>query len=106
MFGKKKFSKNVSRDNRFMKDYAIRTEGLLMFAKEDGEIRRELLELKDAFQYTVASSKPEAQAFETKIEKDFSELTSYLQHDAWAEDEILALIKAIRINLVEISALR
>ncbi len=105
-FFKKKFSKNVSRDNEFLKDYAIKVNGLLIYAEGNEKITAELRSMMDDFQYTVASSKPEAKRIEKNIKKDFDTLTATLQQSEWAEGDVSLLIKGIRRYLVEIGSLR
>ena len=54
-FGKKKYNKNVSRDNEFLKDYAIKCNGLSFYLEGKENVLKELNLLKDDFQYTVAT---------------------------------------------------
>ena len=53
---KKKYAKNISRDNEFLKHYAVKTNGLLLYAENNAAVTAELNNLKSDFQYTVASS--------------------------------------------------
>ena len=105
-FGKKKHVKNVSRDNEFLKDYAVKVNGLLIYAEENEKITKELNALMDDFQYTVPSSQPEAKSIEKKIKKDFDSLTMTLQQSEWEEKDVSLLIKGLRRYLVEIGSLR
>ena len=105
-FFKKRFEKNVSRDNEFMKNYAIKTAGLLMYTENNGKISEELEKMKEDFQYTVASALPEAKRIEKKITTDFETLTATLQQNDWNENDVSMLIKGIRRYIVEIRALR
>ena len=105
-FFKKKFVKNVSRDNEFMKDYAIKVNGLLIYAEDNEKITGELRKMMDDFQYTVASPHPEAKRIEKNIKTDFETLTATLQQNEWNENDVSMLIKGIRRYIVEIGALR
>ena len=103
---KKKYGKNVTRDNEFLKEYAIKVNGLQMFVDNNQKVYDELEALKNDFQYTVASSSPDAKALEKKIKKDFETLATALQQPEIAEAEVLVMIKVIRRNIVEISSIR
>lgn len=103
---KKKYEKNVSRDNEFLKDYATKVNGLQIFVDNNQKVYDELEALKSDFQYTVASSSPEAKALEKKIKKDFEALAGALQQPEIAEAEVLIMIKGIRRSIVEISSIR
>ena len=105
-FFKKKFEKNVSRDNEFMKDYAIKVNGLLLYVEENEKLTNELRVLMDDFQYTVASPHKEAKRIEKNIKNDFETLTATLQQSDWNENDVSLLIKGLRRYLVEIAALR
>ena len=39
LFGKKKYSKNVTRDNTFLKDFAIKLNGLMRYTEGHPESR-------------------------------------------------------------------
>ncbi len=106
LFGKKKFDKNVSRDNEFLKDYAIKVNALLMYVEENEKLTKELSALKDDFEFSVASSDPKAKALEKKIVKDFDQLKATLQQADWDEAEVLMLARGIRGTIVEITSLR
>ena len=56
LFGKKKYAKNVSRDNEFLKNYAIKCNGLLMYVEDKENVKTELEKLKDEFQFAVATN--------------------------------------------------
>ena len=105
-FGKKKYNKNVSRDNEFLKEYAIKVNGVMMFVEENEKVTTELTALKNDFQYTVASSDSSAKSLEKKIKKDFDALTATLQQPEWDEKEVLLLIRGMRRYIVEISSMR
>lgn len=106
LFGKKKFDKNVSRDNEFLKDYAIKVNSLLFYVEENEKLTKELNALKDDFEFSVASSDPKAKAIEKRIVKDFDQLKSTLQQNGWDEAEVLMLIRGLRGSIVEITSLR
>ena len=103
---KKRYAKNVTRDNEFMKEYAIKVHGLLMYTEENEKVTKELRAMMDDLQYTVASSDSHAKGVEKKIKKDFEALTKALQQAEWSESEVLLLIRNIRRYTVEISAMR
>lgn len=105
-FFRKKLVKNVSRDNEFLKDYAIKVNGLLIYAENNETITAELRKMMDDFQYTIPSQKPEAKALEKKVKKDFDTLTMTLQQSEWSENDVSMLIKGIRRYLTEIASLR
>lgn len=103
---KKKYSKNVTRDNEFMKEYAIKVNGLSIFVEDNEKVKKELDLLKDDLMYTVASEDPKAKSYEKKIKNDFEKLSEMLKQSSWDEDEVVLLTKEIRRNIVEISSLR
>ena len=105
-FGKKKYDKNVTRDNEFLKDYAIKTNGLMLYVEENEKVKKELTALKDDFQYTVATDDHDAKGTEKKIRKDFDALTSTLQQSDWEESDVLTLIRGLRRYIIEISSMR
>ena len=71
LFGKKKYDKNVSRDNEFLKDYAIRVNALMNFAEGNENVTKELKILKDDFQYSVATDAKEAKKVEKRINTEY-----------------------------------
>ncbi len=105
-FFKKSFSKNVTRDNEFLKDYAVKCNGLLLYVEENEKVKKELNQLKDDFQYTVATDVKAAKNVEKKIKVDFDALTAHLQQLEWDEAQALLLIRGIRRYIVEISSMR
>ncbi len=105
-FFKKTFSKNVTRDNEFLKNYATRCNGLLLYAQENEKVKSELTQLKDDFQYTVATDAKKAKDMEKKIKADFDALTALFQQPDWDEIQALMLIRGIRRYIVEISSMR
>ena len=105
-FGKKKYDKNVSRDNEFLKDYATKCNGLSFYLDGKDNVQKELTMLKDDFQYTVASIKPEAKKIEKSIKADFEALTALLQQSEWEETQALMLIRNLRRYVNEIGSLR
>ncbi len=103
---KRRYEKNVTRDNEFMKSYATKVHSLLMYTEGNEKITKELRAMMDDLQYTVASSSSDAKSFEKKIKKDFDALTQKLQSDSWDEAEALSLIRNIRRYTVEIGSIR
>lgn len=104
-FFKKRFEKNVTRDNEFLKRYAIRVNGLLIFTEENEKITGELKTLMNDFQYTVPSASSDAKKLEKNIAKNFELLSRLLQKPDWSEDEVSMMIKKLRRNIVEISSM-
>lgn len=105
-FFKKSFQKNVTRNNEFLKDYAIKCNGLALYVEENEKVLKELNALKDDFQYTVATNIRDAKGLEKKIKKDFDALTALLGQMEWDEKEALLLIRGLRRYIVEIASLR
>ncbi len=103
---KKKYEKNVSRDNEFFKKYAVRVNGLLLFTEGNEAVTRELNALKDDFQYTVATPDKAAKPIEKKIAENFENLVSALDAPQWEEADVLHLIRSIRRSITEINSLR
>ena len=102
----RKFEKNVSRDNEFLKSYAIKVNGLLMYTENNEKITEEMRALMNDFQYTIASMKPEAKKIEKSIAKEFEALTLKLQQPDWADDEVLLAVRNLRRYVIEIGSLR
>jgi hypothetical protein len=102
---KKKYDKNVQSNNEFLKTYAIRVNGLMLFVP-DGKVKDELAALKDDLQYTVPSASQDALSLEKKISREFDSLTKALEKPDFDEAEVLTMIRVIRRIIVEISSLR
>ena len=105
-FFKKAFSKNVTRDNQFFKNYAIKINALLRYAEENEKVTAELRKLQDDLQYTVASADRDAKKYERKIEKMYEELKAKFQTTAWDEQEVLLIIKNMGAAIDEINSMR
>lgn len=105
-FFKKRYSKNVARDNEFLKKYAVRVNGLLIFTENNATVSAELNALKDDFQYTVATSDKGARDLEKKISENFEALATALEQPQWEEAQVLLMIKSLRRSITEISSLR
>ena len=105
-FFKKSFQKNVTRNNEFLKDYAIKCNGLALYVEENEKVLKELNALKDDFQYTVATNIRDAKGLEKKIKKDFERLTNMLEQTDCDEGEVIMTIRAIRRSITEISSMR
>ena len=103
---KKKYDRNITRDNEFLKEYAIKVNGLMFYVEENEKVKKELALLKDDFQYSVGSTDSAAKGIEKKIEKDMKALTALLQQSEWDENEALLLIRGVRRYIVEITSLR
>ena len=70
LFGKKKYEKNMTRDNQFLKNYAIKVNGLINFTEGNEKVTQELEALKKDFQYSIGTSAKENKKLEKKIEND------------------------------------
>ena len=103
---KKRYSKNVTRDNEFMKEYAIKVNGLLLYTEGNETVTKALKVMMDDLQYTVATDDSSAKGVERKIKKEFAALTEALQQNGWNEADVLMYIKNIRRYIVEINAMR
>ena len=97
---KKRFSKNVTRDNEFLKNHATKCNGLAFYLENNEKV------LKDDFQYTVATDDAHAKGLEKKIKADFEALTALLQQPEWDEAQAIALIRGMRRYIVEITSMR
>ena len=107
LFGsRKKFEKNVTRDNKFLKDYAVKVNSLLFYTEENEKVTKELNAMKDDFEFSVASSDPKVKPLEKKIHKDFDLLKSTLQQGGWDEAEVTMMIRGIRATIIEIASQR
>ena len=106
LFGKKKYVKNVERDNTFMKDYAVKINGLQRLAEGNDTVTKALKKLQEDFQFTVATQLTDAKKIERSIEKKYKELRETLEKPAWDEQAVLMLIRSIGVDLDDISALR
>lgn len=105
-FGKKKYEKNVTRDNEFLKEYAVKCNGLALYVEENEKVKKELNLLKDDFQYTVATNDSGAKKYEKNITNDFDALTALLQQVEWDEAQALLLIRGLRRYITEINSMR
>jgi hypothetical protein len=105
-FGRKKYVKNVDRDNEFLKDYSVKVNGLKVYVEDNAKITKELVKLQEDFEYAVASPEGRAKGVEKKIEHEFKKLVEVLQQPSWAEDEVSILIKNLRRFIVEISSMQ
>lgn len=106
LFGKKKYNKNITRDNEFLKEYAVKCNGLMFYVENNENVKKELTLLKDDFQYTVGSTDPAAKKVEKKIAADFQALTGLLEQPEWEEAQALTLIRGLRRSIVEITSMR
>ena len=104
-FGRKKYVKNIDRDNEFLKEYAVKVNGLMVYIEDNEKIKKELTQLKEDFQYSVASPQAKAKGVEKNIEEEFKKLTDLLSQDSWEEKEVSLLIKNLRRYVVEIASM-
>lgn len=103
---KKKYEKNVSRDNEFLKNYAVKVNGLLLYAENNEAVTAELNALRDDFQYSVASASSEAKSVEKKIEKEYENLEGMITQPEWDEKLVLLSIKNVRRLIVDVTSIR
>lgn len=105
-FFKRKFEKNVTRDNQFLKNYATRGNALLMYTEENEAITKELQSMIYDFQYTMPSFDPKAKELEKKIKKEFDRLTTLLEQPDYEDSDVISCIRLIRRTITDISSLR
>ena len=106
LFGKKKYGNNVARDNAYLKDFAIKLNGLMRYTEENEKVTAELKKLQQDFQYTVATQVKDAKKSEARIEKMYNALKDMLQKAEWDEQEVLMAIRNIGMEIDEINAMR
>jgi hypothetical protein len=106
LFGKKKYEKNMTRDNQFLKSYAIKVNGLINFAQGNETVTKELEELKHDFQYSIGTSAKENKKLEKKIKDNYQTLSDLLTQPSWEENEVIRLARVIRQTIVEITSNR
>lgn len=100
------FKKNVTRDNEFLKSFASKVNGLIVYTKNNDKITAELKALQNDFQYTTPSAKKEAKKIEKSIKTEFDILVGKLETPNWNEDDVILSINKIRRMIVEITSLR
>ena len=105
-FFKKAFQKNVTRDNHFFKNTAVKMNALMRYTEENEKVTEALKNLQHDFQYTVATPDKRAKKSEDNIDKMYDELKTLLQQSEWDEQQVLLIIKNIGAELDEISAMR
>lgn len=103
---KKSFQKNVTRDNQFFKNYAVKINALLRYTEENEKVTTELKKLQNDFQYTVATSDRHAKKIEGNIEKMYEELKAMLQQPTWDEQQVVFVIRNMGAEIDEINSMR
>ena len=106
LFGKKKYAKNVARDNTFLKDYAIKLNGLMRYTEENEQVTAALKKLQQDFQFTIATQMKDAKKSEARIEKMYNNLKTLLQAPEWDEQEVLSAIRNMGMEIDEINSMR
>ena len=106
LFGKKKYTKNVARDNTFLKDFAIKLNGLMRYTEENEKVTQALRKLQEDFQFTVATQIKDAKKLEKRIEQMYDALKAQLQQPEWDESAVLLAIRNIGLEIDEINAMR
>ena len=106
-FSKNKRMKKVSHNNEFMKNCAVKIQGLIdLYGEENANLAKALTQLAEELTFTVPTSDPKAKAKEKNIQKGYEQLSALLKQSDWSEDEALAIIKDMRLNLTEMNAMR
>ena len=106
LFGKKKHTKNVTRDNTYLKDFAIKLNGLMRYTEENENVTKALRKLQEDFQFTVATQVKDAKKVEGRIETQYEALKSMLQQPEWNEKDVILAIRNIGMELDEINSMR
>lgn len=106
LFGKKKYAKNVARDNNFLKDFAIKLNGLMRYTEENEKVTQALRKLQEDFQYTIATQVKDAKKTEARINELYEALKALLQQPEWDEQAVLMTIKNLGLEIDEINAMR
>ncbi len=105
-FFKKRYQKNVSRDNEFLKDYAIKINALLRYTEENQKVTEALERLQQDFQYTVATNVTDAKKVEKTLADMYDALKATLQQPAWDEQAVLLAIRNMGAEIDEINSMR
>lgn len=105
-FFKRKYSKNVTRDNQFFKTYAVKMNALLRYVEDNEKVTEAIERLQNDFQYTVASADSHAKKCEKNIKKLYEELKAMLQQPGWNEQQVLLLVKNMGAEIDEINSMR
>ena len=103
-FGKKKYAKNFTRDDEFMKSYAIKINGLTRYAEGNDRLTEALVKLKEDFQYTIGSAAKPAKKNEANIDKMYNSLKEAFQKPELDEAGILLIIRNMGMEIDEINA--
>ena len=103
---KRKYEKNVTRDNEYLKNFAVRINGLLRFTEENEKVTAELRKLQDDFRFTVATQVRGAKKIESRIDEKYENLKNTLQQPEWNEQEVIMMIRNIGLELDEINSMR
>ena len=106
LFGKKKYNKNVARDNEFLKTCATKCNRLLLYVENNEKVEKEIRLLQEDFQYTVATDDAHAKKIEKQISASFTELCGAIEQPGWNEADIIAMIRGIRGSILELAAMR
>lgn len=106
LFGKKKYVKNVTRDNEFLKEYATKINALLFYAEGNEKVTQHLTMLQEDFQYTVATPSAAAKKMEKQLESQYAALNATMSQSSWNEAEVLGMINQMRATLVALMSER
>lgn len=105
-FNSRKDEKNTKRDDQFLKDYAIKLNGLMRYTEENEKVTEALKKLQNDFQYTVATNVKDAKKLEKRIANMYDELKATLQQPAWDEQAVLLSIRNMGMEIDEINSMR
>ena len=103
---KRRYEKNVARGDVFLKNFAIKINGLLRFTVENEKVTAELQKLQHDFRFTVATQAKEAKKVVARIEEKFEKLKETLQQPSWDEQAVILMIRKIGLEIDEINAMR
>ena len=106
LFRRKDPAGNATRDNIFLKDFAIKLNGLMRYTEDNEKVTASLKRLQNDFQFTIATTVKDAKKLEVAIEKKYDVLKKMLQEPEWDEVAVLKAIQNIGVELDELNATR
>ena len=106
LFSRKKYVKNVTRDNNFLKDFAIKLHALMRYTEGNEKVTQALRKLQEDFQFTIATQVKDAKKTEARINELYENLKALLQQPEWDEQAVLMAIKNLGLEIDEINAMR
>ena len=106
LFGKKKYVKNVERNNEFLKNCATKCNRLLLYVENNEKVEKEIRLLQDDFSHTTATDDTHAKKIEKQLTADFAELCAAIEQPGWNESDVIAMIRGLRGTILEIASMR